>query len=225
MKPMFLRDVENYSAPEPYATVFGQMRSAGVPIPQIMHLLAFKPEQTQYLSLFTQGVMRGPSPLPSWQRELIAAFTSKLNQCLFWIGSHAAVAAELNGDRDLIQSILNDLDSAPISAKDRVLYAFIRKMVHDSTTIGQADVEVARKAGWSDEALYDAITVCSLFQFYNNWIDATGVSDMPALGYQMSGQRLATEGYAREPAPKKSASKRPATRRVKKAKSLKRRKS
>jgi AhpD family alkylhydroperoxidase len=27
--------------------------------------------------------MRGPSPLPSWQRELIAAFTSKLNQCLF----------------------------------------------------------------------------------------------------------------------------------------------
>jgi hypothetical protein len=83
MKPMFLSDVENYSAPEPYATVFGQMRSAGIPIPQIMHLLAFKPEQTQYLSLFTQGVMRGPSPLPTWQRELIAAFTSKLNQCLF----------------------------------------------------------------------------------------------------------------------------------------------
>jgi hypothetical protein len=83
MKPMFLRDVENYSAPEPYATMFRQMRAADIPIPQIMHLLAFKPEQTQYLSLFTQGVMRGPSPLPTWQRELIAAFTSKLNQCLF----------------------------------------------------------------------------------------------------------------------------------------------
>ena len=78
-------------------------------------------------------------------------------------------------------------------------------MVHDSTSIGQADVDVARKAGWSDEALYDAITVCSLFQFYNNWIDATGVSDMPAIGYQMSGQRLATQGYAREPEPKQPA--------------------
>jgi uncharacterized peroxidase-related enzyme len=225
MKPMFLSDVENYSAREPYATMFGQMRSAGVPIPQIMHLLAFKPEQTQYLSLFTQGVMRGPSPLPTWQRELIAAFTSKLNQCLFWIGSHAAVAAELNGDRHLIQSILNDLDSAPISAKDRVLYAFIKKMVHDSTSIGQTDVDVARKAGWSDEALYDAITVCSLFQFYNNWIDATGVSDMPALGYQMSGQRLATQGYASAPAPAPKQSKKPAAKRAKKAKTVKRRKS
>jgi hypothetical protein len=96
-------------------------------------------------------------------------------------------------------------------------------MVHDSTTIGQADVDVARKAGWSDEALYDAITVCSLFQFYNNWIDATGVSDMPAIGYQMSGQRLATQGYAREPAPKKSAPKKLAAKRAKKPKTLKRR--
>jgi hypothetical protein len=71
-------------------------------------------------------------------------------------------------------------------------------MVHDSTSITQSDVDVAREAGWSDEALYDAITVCSLFQFYNNWIDATGVADMPALGYEMSGHRLATEGYASE---------------------------
>jgi hypothetical protein len=131
----------------------------------------------------------------------------------------------LNGDRDLIQSILNDLDSAPISAKDRALYAFIKKMVHDSTTIGQADVDVARKAGWSDEALYDAITVCSLFQFYNNWIDATGVSDMPAIGYQMSGQRLATQGYASAPPPASKRSTKPRAKSAKKSKSPKRRRS
>lgn len=65
---------------------------------------------------------------------------------------------------------------------------------------------MARRAGWSDEALYDAITVCSLFQFYNNWIDATGVADMPALGYEMSGHRLATRGYASAP-PSKGRSK------------------
>jgi hypothetical protein len=78
-------------------------------------------------------------------------------------------------------------------------------MVRASTSITQNDVDFARKAGWSDEALYDAITVCSLFQFYNNWIDATGVADMPALGYEMSGHRLATQGYASEPAAKRRA--------------------
>jgi hypothetical protein len=67
----------------------------------------------------------------------------------------------------------------------------------DSTTIRREDLDLARAAGWSDEALYDAITVCALFNFYNVWIDAAGVHDMPAEGYQASGKRLATEGYSR----------------------------
>lgn len=83
MKPMFLPDVENHAGDGPYARLIGQMRSAGLEVPQIMHLFAFKPEATDHLSRFTQGVMRGPSPLSPGFRELIAAFTSKQNQCPF----------------------------------------------------------------------------------------------------------------------------------------------
>lgn len=83
MKPMFLKGVENHPAAEPQATAFSQMKAAGIPIPQILHLFAFKPDRTDFLAKFTQGVMRGPSPLLPGQRELIAALTSKLNQCLF----------------------------------------------------------------------------------------------------------------------------------------------
>lgn len=99
-----------------------------------------------------------------------------------------------------MQSVLEDYTTAPISERERALFAFLAKGIADSTSIGQADVDRARAAGWSDEALYDAITVCSLFQFYNTWIDMTGVSDMPAFAYQMSGQRLATRGYVQPPA-------------------------
>jgi hypothetical protein len=94
-----------------------------------------------------------------------------------------------------VQAVLNDLSTAPISERDRALYAFIAKANADSTSIHQSDVDVVRAAGWSDEALYDAITVHALFRFYNTWIDATGVSDMPAFAYEMSGKRLATVGY------------------------------
>jgi hypothetical protein len=74
-------------------------------------------------------------------------------------------------------------------------------MIEDSTSICHTDADAVRAAGWSDEALYDAITVCSLFQFYNNWVDATGVGDMPAFAYEMSGKRLATMGYVVADAP------------------------
>lgn len=83
MKPMYLRDVESHPATGKRGETFAMMRGAGIPIPQIMHLFAFKPDRTDHLSRFTQGVMRGPSPLSPGQRELIAAFTSRRNDCLF----------------------------------------------------------------------------------------------------------------------------------------------
>ncbi len=83
MEPMYLTDVEKHQGAGPRADAIEQMRAAGVPVPQIMHLFAFKPDRTDHLAAFTQGVMRGPSPLPAGQRELIAALTSTLNQCLF----------------------------------------------------------------------------------------------------------------------------------------------
>jgi hypothetical protein len=98
-----------------------------------------------------------------------------------------------------VQAILDDYSIAQISTKEKVLLAFIEKIVHHSNQIQQEDVDEAKAAGWSDEALYDAITVCALFKFYNTWIDATGVHDMPAFAYEMSGKRLASAGYAPEP--------------------------
>jgi hypothetical protein len=94
-----------------------------------------------------------------------------------------------------VASVLAGDENEAISGKDRALYMFVRKMVHDSLSIGPDDVAAAHAEGWTDEALYDAISVVALFQFYNAWIDATGVRDMSALGYEMSGKRLSTQGY------------------------------
>ena len=68
-------------------------------------------------------------------------------------------------------------------------------MNRESSRLQKEDVEEVGTAEWSEEALYDAITVYALFNYYNTWIDATGVSDMSAASYEVSGKRLATYGY------------------------------
>ena len=83
MHPMFLSEVEQGDPGGNYARTINELRATGKPVPQIMHLFAYKPDRTDFLSRFTQGVMRGPSPLPPGLRELIAAFTSRRNDCLF----------------------------------------------------------------------------------------------------------------------------------------------
>ena len=81
MKRLFLGDVEDSPGDGPRGEAIQRLRAAGQPVPQLWQLFAFKVDRTDHLARFTQGVMRGPSPLSPGLRELIAAFTSKQNHC------------------------------------------------------------------------------------------------------------------------------------------------
>ena len=63
--------------------------------------------------------------------------------------------------------------------------------------IGPADIEILHQAGYTDEAIYYAITVCALFNFYNRWIDAAGVHAMSDEVHREGGKRSARAGYTR----------------------------
>jgi alkylhydroperoxidase family enzyme len=109
----------------------------------------------------------------------------------------------LLGNPSLVTAVLQDYRTAPVSDREKALFAFIEKVNRESSRLQKKDVDEVRAAGWSEEALYDAITVCALFNFYNKWIDATGVSDMSAAAYEVSGKRLATYGYVPRDSPDK----------------------
>ena len=84
MDPMYLPDVEQGAKPGPWRDAIAAMRSSGATeYPQIWHLFAYLPEATEHLARFTQAVLRGPAPLSPGMRELIAAHTSKRNDCPF----------------------------------------------------------------------------------------------------------------------------------------------
>ena len=52
--------------------------------PDIVRTLFYRPEFLgRPISEWTQAVMRGPSDWSVAERELFAAFTSRLNQCVF----------------------------------------------------------------------------------------------------------------------------------------------
>ena len=90
-----------------------------------------------------------------------------------------------------------DVESSALDDQHKALFRFIDKVNHDSPRITADDLDTARAAGWTDEALYFAITVCALFNFYNRWIDATGVHALSDEAHRAGGKRSAAGGYAR----------------------------
>src|SRR6266545_4042921 len=101
----------------------------------------------------------------------------------------------------MVDAVLEDYRTAPIDAREKALFAFIEKMNRQSNSVRRDDIDRLKAAGWSEDAIYDAITVCALFKFYNAWIDATGVHDLPAAAYELSGKRMAEQGYIRTAGP------------------------
>ena len=111
--------------------------------------------------------------------------------------SHAAVAAQLLGDEKLVEEVLHDIETSRLSDSEKALFRFVDKVNRDSPNIRPADIEILHQAGYTDEAIYYAITVCALFNFYNRWIDATGVHAMSDEVHREGGKRSARAGYTR----------------------------
>ena len=110
MKPMFLPGVEQNPQPGPYAEMIRRAQESGGEYWKIWNLFAFRPEATAHLARFTHAVMHEDAPLTPALRELIAAYTSFQNECEFCAKSHAAIAAELIGNEELVWNALRDLE-------------------------------------------------------------------------------------------------------------------
>jgi hypothetical protein len=83
MEPMFLKDVEAHKGDDNYSKSIEALKRVGSEYPQILHMFSYKIDATVHLERFTQAILREAAPLTPGLRELIAAYTSSLNQCPF----------------------------------------------------------------------------------------------------------------------------------------------
>jgi uncharacterized peroxidase-related enzyme len=107
----------------------------------------------------------------------------------------------LLGSKELVDSVLANLETSLLSEAEKALMRFVQKVNRESPTIQQADIEALHAVGYTDEAIYYAITVCALFNFYNRWIDASGVHPMSDAAHAMGAKRSAVHGYSRSSQP------------------------
>ena len=83
-------------------------------IPDIRSLVLFRPETGRPLYDLATVLLRGESPLSEAERELIAAYVSHRNNCMFCRNSHAAAARVLYGEeKSKVDEVLNHTDPGP----------------------------------------------------------------------------------------------------------------
>jgi uncharacterized peroxidase-related enzyme len=166
------------------------------------------PEQAKLLDVFRaypgpagplldyhEVLMRGPSPLSVAERELIAAYVSGLNACGYCYGVHQTTAETFGVSQPTLTALLDDVDTAPVERRMRTLLRYVGKLATSPARVSRADAEAVLEAGWEEQALHDAVSVCALFNLMNRFVTGLGVTADDDYA-DLSGRRLAEGGYA-----------------------------
>ncbi len=153
-----------------------------------------KPNKYMMALSLAQEVLREPSALSPQDRELIAAFTSKLNNCEYCFGSHKTFTESLNAEQSDVTCVLVD-DNYSGHRLESILN-YVKKLTLSPASVEQSDLDSVLAAGFSEEELKDAIAVCAAFNFYNRIVEGHGIAEN-ADTWPQAAIMINTAGYDR----------------------------
>ena len=146
----------------------------------IGHLFKIKPGHREGFGKFSDAVMRDGSVFSIAERELIAAFTSALNSCDYCYGGHSAIARQHGVEEGVFESLVDDIDMAPVDDKLKPILRFVRKLTVEPYKMVQADADAVYAAGWDEQGLADAIWISARFSMMNRLSLGHGLNADPA---------------------------------------------
>jgi len=166
-------------------------------IPGIRSLFQFNPETGKPLCDLAEVLLRGPSPLSSAERELIAAYVSHRNGCQFCMNSHAAAARHLfNEEKHMVDELLKEENTDSFSPKMNALLEIAGKVQSNGKSVTPDDIDAARKAGANDMDIHDTVLIAASFSMFNRYVD--GLASFTPEGedaYIEMGKRMGDKGY------------------------------
>ena len=165
------------------------------PVPDAAKLVFYRPGfYGTPMKKFTHKAMRGPSSWSIGDRELMAAYVSRLNDCTFCIKAHSAVATRAYDDGKKVQEVLVDLKSANIAEPLRATLYMLGKLTLEHS-INAADIRATIASGVSYQQIEDALAVCFAFNTTNRLADAFDFFILPADGFESGAKYLLKRGY------------------------------
>ena len=165
------------------------------PVPDAAKLVFYRPDfYGSAAKAFTHEAMRGPSAWSVGDRELMAAYVSKVNESAFCIGAHTATAGQAYQDGPKVAAVLADLESAPVEEPLRATLRMLGKLTAEGK-LSASDIRQVLTAGVSQQQVQDALAVCAAFNTTDRLADAFGFEVLSPEGFEAGAKYLLKRGY------------------------------
>jgi len=151
-------------------------------VPGILQCFATHPPLLTHMMGLAKSMLFVDGALDRQHKEMISTFVSATNSCSYCTDSHAYSFRMQGGSAPTLDAVLAcDAESLSITAQERTLLRFVKKITEESQSIAPSDIETMRLAGWTDLQIAEAIHVTALFATFNRVVNAFGLPSQELL--------------------------------------------
>jgi uncharacterized peroxidase-related enzyme len=163
------------------------------PVLDVIKLVKYRPDFCGAQEM-THEAMRGPSAWSVGDRELMAAFVAKNNECEWCTRAHTAVATKAYHDEMRVAAVLSDLEVAPIEEPLRATLRMLRKLTREHAVTAD-DIRAVLSSGVSREQIKDALAVCFAFNITTRLANTFGFALASQEAFDAGAKYLLGRGY------------------------------
>lgn len=160
------------------AELYQRIRDAtGLPfVPDVFLLISTRPEFLKAVLAGVTAVFDG-GELTRDTKELIAAWTSRVNSCPYCVNTHSMFLRLAGGSEELTAAVQTaaSADQLPVSEPTKVLLRLVTKVSEAAYQVSDEDWRQPADAGWSNAELLEAVFCAAIFNFVTRLVNSLGL--------------------------------------------------
>jgi uncharacterized peroxidase-related enzyme len=136
-------------------------------VPNVFLAMAHRPDELRAFMAYHDILMEKESGLTKGERELIVVATSAANNCNYCVVAHGAIARIRMKDPLIADQVAINYRKADLTDRQRAMIEFAMKVALRSQEVVDADLEVLRGHGFTDEDIWDIGAIAAFFAMSN----------------------------------------------------------
>jgi 4-carboxymuconolactone decarboxylase len=144
-------------------------------VPNVFWVLARRPDEFRAFFAYHDALMEKPGGLSKADREMIVVATSGANRCPYCVVAHGAILRIRAKDPYVADQVAVNHRRADITPRQKAMLDFALKVATVSHSIADADFEILRAHGFSDDDAWDIGAIAALFALSNRMADVTAM--------------------------------------------------
>ena len=136
-------------------------------VPNVFLTLAHRPDEFRAFFAYHDALMEKDSGLSKAEMEMIVVATSNDNQCQYCVVAHGAILRIRAKDPLIADQVAVNFRKADISDRQKVMLEFALEVSNNAGATSEADFELLRQHGFSNEDIWDIAGITAFFGLSN----------------------------------------------------------